>query len=145
MPALVPLEKAAAASALFERIGNAQAVSETLGMPRTTVNDIVNGYGRWCEISTDASFVALRQEQKRLLQAAIPSILGQALVHIEEKLPLASAASATYIFGVLSDKLALLNGESTVNVSVHSTSEVANLDQIAEALRDTLLARSNKP
>jgi len=144
MPAPIPLERAAAASAVYERLGNQTATAEFLGMPRRTVGDIVNGYGRWCELATDSSFVALRHEQKRLFQAAIPSILGKALVNIEKKIVDASLGQSVYAFGVLSDKLALLNGESTNNVAIHGS--ISNLDDLANALRGELVKRSsNRP
>ncbi len=141
MPDLVPLELAAAASAVYERTGSQKATGELLGLPRRTVCDIINGYGRWGKIATDASFTALRQEQKRIFQAAIPSILGQALERIEEKIVDCSAPQATYVFGVLSDKLALLNGESTANIAVRDTREVLNLDDLARSLSQELVKR----
>ena len=143
MPALVPLEKAAAASALYDRIGSQQQVGEMLGMPRRTVRDIVTNYGRWAELAHDASYNQLRQEQKRNLQACTARIMADAMVQIEKRLPDASAPQAAMVYGILFDKDRLMAGESTQNMAIR-TNEVSNLDDLAERLRDTLIARSRK-
>ena len=142
MPAPVPLERAAAAAALYERSGNQHEVARRLDMPQRTVCDIVNGYGRWAEVATDSSFTALRLEQKRHLQAASAKIMSQALVRIEEKLPDASAPQAAMVYGILFDKDRLMAGESTANVGVRTSTEVLNLDELANALRGELVKRA---
>ena len=138
---VTPLDKAAAAMVLYEQDGNAHRVAGRLGMAKTTVNDIVRGYGRWGEVATDSSFVQLRLEQKRHLQAASAKIMSQALVRIEEKLPDASAPQAAMVYGILFDKDRLMAGESTQNVAIRG-SEISNLDDLANALRGELVKRS---
>ena len=142
MPAATPLDKAASAMALYELDGSASRVARRLDMPRGTVHDIVNGYGRWSEVANDSSFQQLRQEQKRHLQAASAKIMSQALVRIEEKLPDASAPQAAMVYGILFDKDRLMAGESTQNVGVRTTNEILNLDSIADALRGELVKRA---
>ena len=139
----VPLEKAAAASTLYDRMGNQHAVARALNMPYSTVRDIVGNYGRWATVATDASYNQLRLEQKRNLQACTARIMADAMVQIEKRLPDASAPQAAMVYGILFDKDRLMAGESTQNMAIR-TNEVSNLDAIAEALRDTLLARKQK-
>lgn len=141
MPDLVPLELAAAASALHEYDGNAARVGRQLGMPQRTVYDIVHGYGRWSEVATDASFAALRLEQKRILQAASARNMSKAMVQIENTLDKCSAPQAAMVYGILFDKDRLMAGESTQNVGVRTTNEVLNLDQLAKSLSQELVKR----
>jgi len=141
MPAPIPLEQAAAAAALYERDGNASRVALIMDMPRTTVNDVVKGYGRWGEVATDSSFVALRQEQKRLLQAASALNMSRAQSQIADTIHKCSAPQAAMVFGILFDKDRLMAGESTQNVAVRGP-QLTNLDDLANALRGELVKRS---
>lgn len=139
----IPLERAAAAEALHERLGNQQAVGRALDMPRQTVHDIISGHGRWSEVRHDSSYVALRTEQKRILQVAGTQIMAKALVQIEKRLPDASAPQAAMVYGILFDKDRLMAGESTANIGVRTTTDISNLDNLADALRGELIKRKN--
>ena len=143
MPELVPLEKAAAAEALYERLGNQKAVGDALGMPRETVRDIINGHNRWSEVRHDASYTALRLEQKRILQVAGTKLMSQALTQIEKRLPDASAPQAAMVYGILFDKDRLMAGASTQNIGVRTSNEISNLDSLADALRGELIKRKS--
>ena len=138
MGAPVPLDLAATALELYQIDGSAARVARQLDVPRTTVNDIVNSYGRWSELATDASFVSLRQEQKRNLQACTAKIMSQAMVQIERRLPDASAPQAAMVYGILFDKDRLMANESTSNVAVR---DIGSIDDLADKLRGELVKR----
>lgn len=143
MPELVPLEKAAACEALYERIGTSSGVARVMGMPRQTVSEIVNGHGRWSEVRFDSSYSALRQEQKRHLQVASAQLMSKALIQIDERLPDCNAPQAALVYGILFDKDRLMAGESTQNIGVRTTTEISNLDSLADALRGELIKRKS--
>jgi len=143
MPEPVPLELAASVDALHERIGNTYAVSRATGVPPSTVRDIIKGYGRWHELTFDSSFVALRTEQKRILQQSSIALAAKALSQIDATIDKASAAQSAMIYGILRDKERLDAGESTINIAVRSSNEITNLDSLADALRGELIKRKS--
>lgn len=139
----VPLDLAATAQAMYEIDGNASRVARQLGIPRTSVQDIVSGYGRWSELATDSSYVQLRREQKRILQAACAKNMSKALVRIEEKIDDCSAPQAAMVFGILFDKDRLMAGESTQNLAIRDTQGAVTLDTLADKLRGELVKRKS--
>lgn len=143
MPELVPLEKAAAAEALYERLGNQTAVGRALGMPQQTVHDIIHGHNRWSEVRHDSSYSALRLEQKRILQVAGTKLMSKALIQIDNSIDKCSAPQAAMVYGILFDKDRLMAGESTANIGVRTTTDISNLDSLADALRGELIKRKS--
>ena len=144
---MTPLHKAAEVVTLNEDFGKRSTeISRALDIPRATVNDILAGRGGWDEITeSDPLFKQLRQQQKERWWKSIWSLQPKLLQNIEDKLKESSAASSTWMFGVLFDKERLLAGESTSNISVAHHVEVEDLNEAADRIAHSLLRFSGTP
>jgi hypothetical protein len=133
------LPLAAAALEFMEAGHTAPQVADMLKLTVETVTNIFHGRHGWDRLHNDPEFLKYRQVAKRQMQAATSEIAKSALLQIARKLPQASAASATYVYGILRDKERLDAGEATQHIAIVTRHEIANLDKLAEILAQSLL------
>ena len=81
-------------------------------------------------------FKEYRLRQKRIMQTASVELAKKALKQIEDKLPEASAAQATVIYGILRDKERLDAGEPTEHIAHLHFHEVAEIDLLLAKLQE---------
>lgn len=126
--------------ALNELNKTQEEIGQLVGLPQTTVSEILTGKGRWASIQREAWFETYRKSQKRKIEAAAHELSEQALRRIEETLPKANLSQASVTFGILQDKIRLLAGESTANVAVAVKVEAdalnKTLDKLLKGLRE---------
>ena len=135
-----PISHAAEAKALADIGYQGTQIAEAIGLPVRTVDDIINGRGSWGDIiANDQAFKTYRTDAKRKMQAASIKLSQKALQQIENRLDKASAPQAAMVYGILRDKERLDAGEPTEIVVSHTRLEIAALDELAQALSQTLL------
>jgi hypothetical protein len=118
-----------------------QQIANVTGLPASSVSEIIRKHGRWGEVADKPVFIALRQEQNKVLEAGYRTAAGQLLARAfdEDKLAKAGTYQLVVASGIAIDKARLLAGESTQNVSVHATHEIAALDKLCEMLGQALM------
>ena len=140
MPGLIDPALGAAAMALGDAGYQPSQIAPAVGLPRTTVNDIIARHGRWGAIAEKPVFVKWRLEQQQLLEAGYRESAGVLLAHAmrEEKLDKSSTYQLVIASKIALDASRLLAGESTANVDLHVA--VQGMDALASALGQALLA-----
>jgi hypothetical protein len=141
MPAAIDPKLAAQVMNMAEAGYQGQRISEAVGLPASSVSDIIARHGRWGDIADKPVFEALRRQQNQTLEAAFRAGAGQLLARAfdEDKLAKAGTYQLVVASGIAIDKARLLAGESTQNVSIHATHEVAALDKLCEMLGQALM------
>jgi hypothetical protein len=119
-------------------------ISAATGIPRSTVHTIVSGAHGWAEVAEGQLFKRYRDEQNKALEQVYRTMAAQALEEAYGKMSNASYYQLICSAGIMTDKYRLLAGESTQNVSVHATHEVAALDKLCEMLGQALIS-TEKP
>ena len=138
-----PQHLAAEAQALYEAGVPHQLIQQQTGLPHGTVSEIIyRTTPLWAKLHDTEAFRQVRQEQKRVLQAALIEITRQAAVQIERTLPDASARDAAVVLGIVSDKERLIAGEPTEHIAIMAQHELIALDALAQRLSVELLRRS---
>jgi hypothetical protein len=132
--------KAAQAMELGDMGYSQIVVAERTGLNPSTVSDIVGRYGRWGEVANRPVFLELRAQQKAILHAGTLALSARALVQVEKTIDKASAYQAAGIYGLLRTHDRLDAGESTQNVSIHSTLDLVSLDKLSEMLGQALMS-----
>lgn len=144
MPAAIDPLLAAQAMSLGDVGYNPRQAGSMVGLPGSTVREIVARHGRWGEVAERPVFVRLRAEQTKALEAAGRTLAAKALIQCEETLPKANAYQACLIASIMIDKSRLLAGESTENIAVNARVEFTGLDVIAEALSRSLINQGSE-
>jgi hypothetical protein len=119
-------------------------ISAATGIPRSTVHTIVSGAHGWAEVAEGELFKRYRNEQNKALEQVYRTMAAKALEEASGKMSKASYYQLVCSAGIMTDKSRLLAGESTQNVSLHTTQEIAGLDKLCEMLNQSLIA-TQKP
>jgi len=141
VPVPVPHDKLAQALVSYEHTGNAAQTARDLAMPESTVRSILSKRYRWGEVLADPFFGELRREQKKAFQVAALDLARKSLAKAEEKIDNASYLQLVTGYGILRDKERLDAGESTANISLHTTNDADDLDKVAARASRALLKR----
>lgn len=117
-------------------------IAKTVGVPQTTISDIMSGKGRWAQIQHGAWFETYRRDQKKKLQTASLELSWKALEQVEETLPNANSLQAATTYGILRDRERLDAGEATQHVAVVARVEVDALNETLGKLIKSLAKES---
>jgi len=133
--------KAAQAMALGDVGYNTRQIAADIGIPQSTVRDIVKKHGRWGEIADKPVFAKLRSEQSQILEAAYRAGSAELFARAFDpaKLEKASTYQLVMSSAIAIDKARLLAGEATQHVAHAHVHEVKGLDALAARLGQALL------
>jgi len=133
------LPNAARAKALHDAGIKMDDIVEATGIPQRTIYNIVNMKGPWADIvQNERLFNEYRVEVKKQLQTGSLEIAKGALHQIERRLPEASAAQASVIYGIVGDKERMDSGEAVMNIAIVHKDEVADREQLLERVAGLL-------
>lgn len=138
-----PLHKAALVVELRETEGRSEKeISDMTGVPASTVHTILSRAHGWGDITTGEVFRRHRQEQNKALEQTYRTMAAESLITAWNKMDEASFAQLIFASGIMTDKARLLAGESTQNISVHETVELAGIDELCGKLSQALLTKA---
>src|ERR1043166_1853490 len=137
---MTPLSKAAAAVALVEGAGYSNNKAAVMvGLPRQTVDNIINGNAGWEERKNQSVLSGYWQAEKARLQHAMTELTKDALSQASKSIDKASFLQAVTGAGILIDKTRLLAGEPTSISASLTVQAVASLDKLAALLGQSLV------
>ena len=121
-------------------------VSKLTGVPRTTVENILNGAHGWDQVAQSDAFKWHRQEQNRALEQANRTMAAEALKKAWGKMDNASFYQLVTGAAIMTDKARLLAGEPTENVAhlhLHQFEVMESLSAKLKQLKEA--AAESKP
>jgi predicted transcriptional regulator len=78
-----------------------EMIAQITGIPRSTVNDIIQGHGPWSQMPQTELFETTRLRVRRAIESVADELAVKAIVRLEEKIKSASVLEACSIFDAL--------------------------------------------
>jgi hypothetical protein len=141
--ARTPLPEAATALAYGEAGYGAKRISQIIGLPENTIDDIIHSRNGWDQIMNTEEFKRYRDRSRRVIEAGLTEFALKSIRRAEDTINKASCGQAVMALGVSVDKIRALAGESGIELHLHKDVH-ANMDDLLDILRETLEVRARE-